>query len=101
MRCARQAQEALGSKVFFAVSSGRGRPVEPSLILATERRELSRRRLFYESDNSTTKGQVFDAEKYVGTPKDKIVLGGHIGLFMGSRTLKDAWPRIAPWIAGC
>lgn len=56
---------------------------------------------FYESDNSTTKGQVFDAEKYVGTPKDKIVLGGHIGLFMGSRTLKDAWPRIAPWIAGC
>jgi poly(3-hydroxybutyrate) depolymerase len=47
---------------------------------------------------------VFDAEKYVGTPSDKIVKqlvpGGHIGLFMGSRTLKETWPTIARWIAG-
>ncbi len=56
-----------------------------------------------ESDDITTREQVFDAEKYLGTPKDKIekklVPGGHIGLFMGSRTLQEAWPTIAHWIA--
>ena len=57
-----------------------------------------------ESDDITTKEQVFDAEKYLGTPKDKIekklVPGGHIGLFMGSRTLNETWPSIARWIDG-
>ena len=57
-----------------------------------------------ESDDITTKVQVFDAEKYLGTPKDKIekklVPGGHIGLFMGSRTLNETWPSIARWING-
>lgn len=47
-----------------------------------------------ESDDITTKEQVFDAEKYLGTPKRRIVTklvpGGHIGLFMGSRTLQEA-----------
>ncbi|HZB92920.1 MAG TPA: alpha/beta fold hydrolase [Stellaceae bacterium] len=56
-----------------------------------------------EADDITTKEQVFDAEKYLGTAKAKIekklVPGGHIGLFMGSRTLKEAWPAIAAWIA--
>jgi len=56
-----------------------------------------------ESDDITTHEQVFDAEKYLGTPKDKIekklVPGGHIGLFMGARTLKDAWPAIARWLS--
>ena len=56
-----------------------------------------------ESDDITTREQVFDAEKYLGTPKDKIekklVPGGHIGLFMGSRTLREAWPTIARWIS--
>ncbi len=56
-----------------------------------------------ESDDITTKEQVFDAERYLGTTKDKIekklVPGGHIGLFMGSRTLHEAWPAIARWIA--
>ena len=56
-----------------------------------------------DADDITTKEQVFDAEKYLGTPKDKIakklVPGGHIGLFMGSRTLKESWPSIAHWIA--
>jgi poly(3-hydroxyalkanoate) synthetase len=55
-----------------------------------------------DSDDITTKEQVFDAEKYLGTPKDKIekklVPGGHIGLFMGSRTLKESWPSIARWV---
>jgi poly(3-hydroxybutyrate) depolymerase len=57
-----------------------------------------------ESDDITTREHVFDAEKYLGTPKDRIqkqlVPGGHIGLFMGSRTLKEAWPGIAHWIRG-
>jgi poly(3-hydroxyalkanoate) synthetase len=58
-----------------------------------------------ESDDITTKEQVFDADRYLGTPKNHIeralVPGGHIGLFMGSRTLKDTWPGIAKWIKNC
>jgi poly(3-hydroxyalkanoate) synthetase len=56
------------------------------------------------SDDITTKEQVFNAEKYLGTPPQKIekklVPGGHIGLFMGSQTLKEAWPGIAHWLGG-
>jgi CPA1 family monovalent cation:H+ antiporter len=55
------------------------------------------------SDDITTPEQVLDAVKYLGTPKDRIVQktvpGGHIGLFMGARTLKEYWPPIARWIA--
>lgn len=54
-------------------------------------------------DDITTKEQVFDAEKYLGTPKSEIVKrlapGRHIGLFMGSKTLRECWPDIACWIA--
>jgi hypothetical protein len=46
-----------------------------------------------ESDDITTRERVFDAEKYL-----RLVPSGHIGLFMGSRTLKDTWPEIAQWI---
>lgn len=53
-------------------------------------------------DDITTPEQVLDAAKYIGTPNDRIVQravpGGHIGLFMGARTLKDCWPSIAAWI---
>ncbi|MGA8261044.1 MAG: alpha/beta fold hydrolase [Arenicellales bacterium] len=56
-----------------------------------------------DKDDITPKEQVFDAKKYLGTPKEDIteVLapGGHIGLFMGRRTLHDYWPGIARWIA--
>lgn len=56
-----------------------------------------------DSDDITTMEQVFDAAKYLGTPRGHIstqrVPGGHIGLFMGSRTLKETWPGIAKWIA--
>lgn len=55
------------------------------------------------ADDITTPEQVLDAVKYLGTPKDRIfqktVPGGHIGLFMGARTLKEHWPQIARWIA--
>jgi len=54
------------------------------------------------SDDITTPEQVLDAAKYLGTPKDRIVAktapGGHIGLFMGARTLTDFWPEIGRWI---
>ncbi len=54
-------------------------------------------------DDITTPEQVLDAAKYLGTPRDRIVRqtvpGGHIGLFMGARTLKEYWPSIAQWIA--
>ncbi|QBC31776.1 alpha/beta fold hydrolase [Pandoraea sp. XY-2] len=53
-------------------------------------------------DDITTPEQVLDAAKYLGTPKERIVAqtvpGGHIGLFMGARTLKEHWPGIARWI---
>ena len=53
-------------------------------------------------DDITTKEQVFDADKYLGTPASRIVKalvpGGHIGLFMGARTLREHWPKIAAWI---
>ena len=53
-------------------------------------------------DDITTPDQVLDAVKYIGTPKEQIaqktVPGGHIGLFMGHRTLKETWPGIAKWI---
>ncbi len=55
-----------------------------------------------ESDDITTKDQVFTAEELVGTPKHeivkKLVPGGHIGLFMGSHTLQHVWPEIGVWI---
>jgi poly(3-hydroxybutyrate) depolymerase len=55
-----------------------------------------------EADDITTREQVFAAEHLVGTPHADIVKtmtpGGHIGLFMGSRTLADAWPTIGRWM---
>jgi polyhydroxyalkanoate depolymerase len=55
------------------------------------------------ADDITAPEQVLAAANYIGTPKDKIrqeiVPGGHIGLFMGARTLKGHWPQIAHWIA--
>ncbi len=55
------------------------------------------------ADDITTPEQVLDAALYLGTPKERIVQetvpGGHIGLFMGGRTLKEHWPAIARWIA--
>ena len=54
-------------------------------------------------DDITTPEQVLDAAKYLGTPTAHIVKetvpGGHIGLFMGARTLKEHWPQIARWVA--
>jgi poly(3-hydroxybutyrate) depolymerase len=55
-----------------------------------------------DADDITTKEQVFNAARLVGTAKERIVQklapGGHIGLFMGSHTLTDVWPQIGRWI---
>jgi poly(3-hydroxyalkanoate) synthetase len=55
-----------------------------------------------EGDDITPAPQVFEADKKLGSPKHKIVKklvpGGHIGLFMGSKTLKDSWPEVGKWI---
>jgi poly(3-hydroxyalkanoate) synthetase len=56
-----------------------------------------------EADDITPREQVFAAAGLVGTPatdiRQKLVPGGHIGLFMGARTLREHWPDIARWIA--
>jgi len=55
-----------------------------------------------EQDDITTREQVFAAAHLVGTPHSAIVTrmtpGGHIGLFMGSATLAEAWPAIGHWM---
>ena len=55
-----------------------------------------------DTDDITTKEQVFVAPELVGTPPGQIeqslVPGGHIGLFMGTRTLAETWPSIAAWL---
>lgn len=55
-----------------------------------------------QSDDITTEEQVFNAEKLIGTPSSAIIKklapGGHIGLFMGQRTLAEIWPEIGRWI---
>lgn len=55
-----------------------------------------------EADDITPKEQVFNARKYLGTHGKQVVMklvpGGHIGLFMGSKTLAESWPGIAEWI---
>jgi poly(3-hydroxybutyrate) depolymerase len=55
-----------------------------------------------ETDDITTKEQMFAAEHLVGTPQSaivkKLVPGGHIGLFMGSKTLTEVWPQVGHWM---
>jgi poly(3-hydroxyalkanoate) synthetase len=55
-----------------------------------------------EADDITTKEQVFAAAKYVATPapeiEQRLMPGGHIGLFMGARTLDESWPAIGEWL---
>jgi poly(3-hydroxybutyrate) depolymerase len=56
-----------------------------------------------EADDITPPEQVFNAAKHLGTDKASIVktlvAGGHIGLFMSHRTLREQWPRIAQWLS--
>lgn len=53
-------------------------------------------------DDITPPEQVFGAAALLGTPASRITrrlaAGGHIGLFMGERTLGEVWPEIGRWI---
>jgi poly(3-hydroxybutyrate) depolymerase len=55
-----------------------------------------------DADDVTTSEQVFNAERLLGTPADRVVKtlapGGHIGLFMGTKTLAAVWPEIGRWV---
>ncbi len=58
-----------------------------------------------EDDEITPAAQVFNAAQYLGTPAaalvQKLVPGGHIGLFMVRRTLGATWPEICQWLLSC
>jgi hypothetical protein len=83
-----------------------GWPKAPLLGLAASLRSKDIKSPTYllagDSDDITTKEQVFNAETLIGTPSSAVVKnlapGGHIGLFMGQRTLAEIWPCIAQWI---
>ena len=53
-------------------------------------------------DDITPPRQVLSAANHFGTLPEhvvqKTISGGHIGLFMGARSLKAHWPSIARWI---
>ncbi|WP_420465470.1 alpha/beta fold hydrolase [Panacagrimonas sp.] len=53
-------------------------------------------------DDITTSEQVFNAAQLLGTPSElirqELAPGGHIGLFMGAKTLKNQWARIGEWL---
>jgi poly(3-hydroxybutyrate) depolymerase len=55
-------------------------------------------------DDVVAPEQVFATEARVGTPASEIetavVPCRHLGLFMGARTLRTVWPKVARWLAG-
>ena len=54
-------------------------------------------------DDITPKEQVFAAEALLGTKsadiRKDLAKGGHIGLFMGRKVLRENWVRIAEWLS--
>jgi len=57
-----------------------------------------------ERDEVVSSEQLFAAGGLVGTRSDQIEIAtepcGHLGLFMGRRTLEQTWPKIVRWIVG-
>ncbi len=53
-------------------------------------------------DDIAPPDQVFNAADLFGSPPEKIVKdlaqGGHIGLFLGTRALRERWPKVAAWL---
>ena len=53
-------------------------------------------------DEITPVAQIFNTEKYLGTSHNNVYKNltdsGHLGLFMGSKSLAEVWPKIADWI---
>jgi poly(3-hydroxyalkanoate) synthetase len=56
-----------------------------------------------EKDDITPPEQVFNTAAKLGTDPASVVQslvpGGHIGLFMSRRTLREQWPGVARWLA--
>ena len=55
------------------------------------------------ADDITLPPQVFAAARLMRTPaalvRQVTVPGGHVGLFMGARTLHETWPDIGAWLS--
>lgn len=55
-----------------------------------------------EEDEFVAVDQLFAAERLTGTPEAKVckitVPGNHLSLFLGSQTIRSAWPRVAGWL---
>ena len=55
------------------------------------------------ADDITLPPQVFAAARLMRTPAAQVrqttVPGGHVGLFMGARTLHETWPEVATWLS--
>jgi len=53
-------------------------------------------------DDITPKEQVFAAETLFGSSdvRKDVAKGGHIGLFMGRKVLRENWARIGQWLTG-
>jgi poly(3-hydroxybutyrate) depolymerase len=54
-------------------------------------------------DEIVAPDQLFATASRVGTPKEQIETAtescGHLGLFLGAGTIRNAWPRVARWLA--
>ncbi len=54
-------------------------------------------------DEIVAPNQLFATASRVGTPKEQIETAtescGHLSLFLGAGTIRNAWPRIARWLA--
>ncbi|MCP4382483.1 MAG: alpha/beta fold hydrolase [Hyphomicrobiales bacterium] len=53
-------------------------------------------------DEVVAQEQLFATEGLVGTKQDlitkRVVDSGHLGLFMGHQTMREAWPAVARWL---
>ncbi len=54
-------------------------------------------------DEVVAQEQLFATERLIGTQRNRITKlvadSGHLGLFMGHRTITEAWPAVAQWLA--
>jgi len=85
------------------------RLAEGTLVALGHRIDLARVRvplflLAARDDDIVAAEQVFATEARVGTAASEIETAmapcQHLGLFMGARTLRTIWPKIARWLIG-
>ncbi|MBS0534031.1 MAG: alpha/beta fold hydrolase [Proteobacteria bacterium] len=82
------------------LASGAMRALGKPVSLSTVRAPLYL--LAARDDELVAPAQLFSAAELVGTEPSHIhrhmTPGGHLGLFLGRRTLRTVWPRIAEWL---